>query len=745
VPIRVSVLLPVYNGVKYLSSAIESVLSQTYSDFELLIFDDCSDDDSQDLIQFYARRDKRIIVRRNEVRKGLFGNYNNCLKHASGEFIKPFAQDDVLAPEMLEHAVQVMDDFSQVALLSVGRRFIDWSGMEHTDLSSMPSAGDLCGSNKVVPARELMEKSLFPVRNIIGEPASIMFRRSSIGEGFDESFHHLGDLDYWLRILKDGDFFYLPEKLVEFRRHAESTSHHNVSQLLFIPDVWRMGIKHELLLRSLGRSRDEYQHDAIINLARYTDYLVSSGEVNAEGTVLADPSQDMDYFRAIALHALRALGRSQDGQSNFFQCRQHARSIKFIRSREKKVQALLSSKSWHATKILRDINKLFGVVSQGDTIEETLNFNHMGNGVEQQREYITSLRRLHRRVTRSRSWAVTKPFRALGRKVEPLLSIAAQKTRLEQIPRIEQTLRTEQSPSIGQTQRTEQIERSNSQLTAIADAHAKTPSQTYLAMAAIFRNEGPYLREWLEFHRLIGVEKFYLFNNLSTDDFALVLQPYVDDGIVELIDWPVESTSVAQWNSIQCTVYNTAARLALGRTKWLAFLDIDEFLVPLVESNLKRVLVEYEPYGGLCANWRLFGTSGIRAVGQGDLLIENLTRSAAADHPDHSYVKSIIQPDRVAQCTDPHFWMYKEPFGQVTPEGLPFIGSLSPSKKSDKIRINHYRLRDELGYEMSKRKRYSVWQYGNGLDQKYCDELNQVEDRAILRFVPELKARLGGG
>src|SRR5690349_18729732 len=95
----VSVCLPVYNGEQYLRESIDSVLGQTYADFEILISDDGSTDSSAEICAQYADRDRRVRFWRNEANRGLFANYNICMNRARGEFIKPFAQDDVLHPE----------------------------------------------------------------------------------------------------------------------------------------------------------------------------------------------------------------------------------------------------------------------------------------------------------------------------------------------------------------------------------------------------------------------------------------------------------------------------------------------------------------------------------------------------------------------------------------------------------------------------------------------------------------------
>ncbi len=481
---------------------------------------------SQEIIENFAKRDKRIVAWRNEGRKGLFANYNEGLRRASGGFIKPFAQDDLLHPQMLEKTVQALEEHSQVALVSVARRFINEFGMDCADSSLVPSAADVCVSNHVIAAREVIQKCLFPVRNIIGEPATVLFRKGSVGEGFDEAFHHLGDLDYWFRILRDGDFYCLSEKFVEFRRHAESTTHQNENQLLFLPDVWRLGNKHQPLLETLGHTREEYEEGAIINLARHIDNIESSGELKAKN----DSTQnDVDYFRAIALHALRALAGSEDAHHNAVQNKQQARLSRIIRTREQKLQALLASQSWKATKIVRDINRLLGASSKEEQLDQTLDLARKLKGDGEQREYLKYLRRLHRRVTRSRSWSMTKPFRPLGWK--PTSEVRADG--IDSYKRESKTARTATRTAARITARTS-AGTNNGAHESLAEAN----SQDYLAVAAIFRNEAPYLAEWIEFHRLVGVEKFYLFNNLSADEYLTVLQPYIDDDIVELIEWP---------------------------------------------------------------------------------------------------------------------------------------------------------------------------------------------------------------
>ncbi|HSX10449.1 MAG TPA: glycosyltransferase family 92 protein [Chlamydiales bacterium] len=260
-----------------------------------------------------------------------------------------------------------------------------------------------------------------------------------------------------------------------------------------------------------------------------------------------------------------------------------------------------------------------------------------------------------------------------------------------------------------------------------------------IGIAAIFRNEAPYLKEWIEFHRLVGVEKFYLFDNLSTDAFQAVLEPYRN--IVELTHWPLEHSNVLEWNEIQCLAYERALHKAKGHVKWLAILDIDEFLFSPTRS-LSDVLAPFEQVGGIGVNWQAFGTSSVSEIRPEELLIETLNFKFPEQIGTNHHIKSIVRPERVRSCNNPHFVIYEPPFSQVTTDGTPFEGRLSPTIRIDLLRINHYTLRDETYFRKQKIPRLEKWWNGINVgdwEAKY-KESAQVEDRTIHRFVPQLKA-----
>jgi len=253
----------------------------------------------------------------------------------------------------------------------------------------------------------------------------------------------------------------------------------------------------------------------------------------------------------------------------------------------------------------------------------------------------------------------------------------------------------------------------------------------------IFQDEAPYLKEWIEFHRLLGVDHFYLYNNNSQDDYIEVLNPYIESGVVELMEWPEIATEVAVWDKIQIAAYNDGLNRAKSQSKWLAIIDSDEFLFPTVENNLYKFLKKYENQngiGGVLVNWVCFGTSWVEKIPEDKLLIETLLLSASSGS-DH--FKSVFMPKRVSHVCSPHYVIYKKGYRHCTPSG-----GMPPFIEINKIRINHYWSRDEWYLNHFKIPRRALW----GTDPETCllwgHASNTDYDATILRFVPPLRKRM---
>jgi hypothetical protein len=263
-----------------------------------------------------------------------------------------------------------------------------------------------------------------------------------------------------------------------------------------------------------------------------------------------------------------------------------------------------------------------------------------------------------------------------------------------------------------------------------------------LAIAAIFHNDAPYLQEWVEFHRLVGVSHFYLLNHMSSDPYQEILKPYIDAGVVELIDWPYPYERLSEWNQIQLAAYQHVLELAMGKAMWVAFIDTDEFLFAPEKENLLDVLASYKQFGGVGVNWVMFGTSNVTKIPDNQLLIEALYLRYPDQEPENLHIKSIVRPERVLTTAgNPHSFTYHSPYFQVTTSKRRFSGPFSPTFSKNILRINHYCVRDEEYFYQVKVPRWKQWRVARD-PVKILNEGNRVEDRTIGRFIPQLKERL---
>lgn len=265
-----------------------------------------------------------------------------------------------------------------------------------------------------------------------------------------------------------------------------------------------------------------------------------------------------------------------------------------------------------------------------------------------------------------------------------------------------------------------------------------------LAIASVFQNEARFLKEWIEYHKTVGVQHFYLFNNRSTDDFTSVLQPYVQNGEVELFDWPIKPKNIGEWNTIQCNAFNEALKKASkAKYKWIACIDTDEYIVPKKHNSLVEMLKDYEDFGALAINWQCFGHNNIQEVKPHQFLIELMTMRGIVTEGANIHIKCIVQPKAVKKYANPHFGVYKGGWQQVTTAKVPFQGPFSPSIDVSIAQINHYWTRDILYMETIKIPRREEWG-DNGDSVRFIagDLFNREEDLSIFPFLVKMKARL---
>lgn len=265
-------------------------------------------------------------------------------------------------------------------------------------------------------------------------------------------------------------------------------------------------------------------------------------------------------------------------------------------------------------------------------------------------------------------------------------------------------------------------------------------AKEYLSVCAIFQDEAPYLREWIEYHRLMGAEHFYLYDNNSQDEFLEVLQPYMDKKLVTLIDWP--SSREEDWIPHQILAYNDCIEKVKKKTKWLAVIDIDEFLVPVKASSLAKLLKNYESYGGVQFFWQFFGTSHFYEKPANQTLIETFVMKAPKEYGGNYNFKTVCQPKAVKKF-HVHGADYHHPWYGIFPHGT--RGGAHQPIHIDIARCNHYWTRDEKYFrerKIARRERLEGAPISEERVQATLEELSQEVDTTILRFVPALRKRL---
>jgi glycosyltransferase involved in cell wall biosynthesis len=206
---KVSVVLTTYNRASVLPQTVESILSQTYSEFELLICDDASQDDTECICRDYQRRDRRVRYRAGQQNVGMPGNLNAGIAASSGAYIANLHDGDLYEPTLLARWTAALDAFPQAGFVFNAYRPIDVHGQT------------VCIHKEALPPcvrGSVLLEELFFRRWRFDCPVygTVMGRRSaylSVGL-FDQRFGFLSDVDMWLRLAERFDVAYIPEALI---------------------------------------------------------------------------------------------------------------------------------------------------------------------------------------------------------------------------------------------------------------------------------------------------------------------------------------------------------------------------------------------------------------------------------------------------------------------------------------------------------------------------------------------------
>jgi hypothetical protein len=265
------------------------------------------------------------------------------------------------------------------------------------------------------------------------------------------------------------------------------------------------------------------------------------------------------------------------------------------------------------------------------------------------------------------------------------------------------------------------------------------PAKFTVSICAIVKDEARYILEWIAFHKSIGVDHFYIYDNQSTDGTTDILLRLEAAGLLTRVSWPNSTPAVvASGLGPQVPAYNDFLRFR-DQTEWVGYIDIDEFVVLRDTDNIKDWLNHYDDCAAVGINWRIFGSSG-RADYTDELSIERFTRRAPLKFTPNRHVKTFARAAliRTASCHIPAMRdrpvvdIFKRPINAVH-------NGLHDEVCDGAVQLNHYFTRSLSEWELKRaRGRVSRAEQDDIRLRTQRDfdlhDRNEEEDRSALRF-----------
>lgn len=274
-----------------------------------------------------------------------------------------------------------------------------------------------------------------------------------------------------------------------------------------------------------------------------------------------------------------------------------------------------------------------------------------------------------------------------------------------------------------------------------------------LAICAIFKNEGPYILEWLAYHIAIGVDSFFVADNESSDGSSILLMDLAELGVIKYLDFPTPINEAPQ-----LAAYRKLMELYGSGADWVAFIDADEFLAPLNGKAIKSVLSEISclapSVGGLAVNWANYGASGEKEY-RPELVMERFVARAEQSFGVNYHYKSIVRVEAYKTTHEnPHLFSLKPGYSYFYPDGRELTDSVKGIKGiSDEVcwenlRLNHYIIKS-YGEFLLKKSRGRATVKGNaGLERNIeffnAHDTNQEQDSPSEALVLQVKNIITG-
>lgn len=284
---KVSFIMPIYNAEKYVQQAIESVLNQTYKNFELILVDDISTDSTMECLKKY--KDERIRILHNDKNAGIAYSRNRGMDAATGEYIALMDDDDISMPERLEKQVMFLEEHPEIDFVGGKYQLIDKNG-------------NILYEEKKAYKNPLYIKALFLFQNIYSN-GEMMFRKDTIDRNqirYAENQYGMEDFKFWIECSKIGKFSTIDEVFLQHRVHEQSETVRNKMNMLRERERHRMELqRYSMILSGFSISEEEL---VIIN--QYTNNAICRSK-----------SEFRKYFKALK----SIINQAQDAQLDFYE------------------------------------------------------------------------------------------------------------------------------------------------------------------------------------------------------------------------------------------------------------------------------------------------------------------------------------------------------------------------------------------------------------------------------------------
>lgn len=260
-----------------------------------------------------------------------------------------------------------------------------------------------------------------------------------------------------------------------------------------------------------------------------------------------------------------------------------------------------------------------------------------------------------------------------------------------------------------------------------------------LAIVAIIKNEAPYINEWIEYHRALGIKKFYLYDNESTDETKELLKPYIEKNEV-----------VYKWfpgKTMQTSAYNHAVQNHKNETRYMAFIDADEFMISSqfdakAEDIIKSIQAKRPYSAGIGVTWLIYGSSGHLTKPDGTVL-ESYLQRGETNFIRNQHIKAIANPRFIWYYGHAHFPVYRYGCISINCENELMIGPYSfhnyDNKRPD-FCLQHYITKSlKECQERCKLGRAGMTEPRPWKDRFYDNDRNEIYDPIMLERIKYIR------